>query len=170
MAWWAPGQHLLLSSSSSALLLVVSIVIILPPPSSLLPVVIIVSIVARCHHCQHCCHQCQNGFDAIHWIVSRLDRTLFANGKHSLAIQQPHPLTSLCTTLVWWSSHLHRKYFNPLHFKFISIAWLEIWFDDRAMNTCLVFDFAKFAFINYQFPPRWAPTAPEYPNDFVRNR
>ena len=50
--------------------------------SALLPVVIIVSIVASCH-------QCQNGFDAIHWIVSRLDRTLFANGNHSLAIQQP---------------------------------------------------------------------------------
>ena len=142
MAWWAPGQHLLLPSSSSALLPVVSIVIILPPSSSLLPVVIIVSIVASCH-------QCQNGFDAIHWIVSRLDRTLFANGNHSLAIQQPHPLTSLCTTLVRRSSHLHRKYFNPLHFKFISMAWLEIWFDDGAMNTCLVFDFAKFAFINY---------------------
>ena len=130
-------------------------------------VVIIVSIVARshhrqhianiiiivsfCHHCQHCCQlsSVPKWLDAIHWIVSRLDRTLFANGTHSLAIQQPHPLTSLCTTLVWWSSHLHRKYFNPLHFKFISIAWLEIWFDDRAMNTCLVFDFAKFAVINY---------------------
>ena len=164
MAWWAPGQHLLSSSSSSSALLPEAIsVIILPASSSLFPFVIIVSIVASCH-------QCQNGFDAIHWIVSRLDRTLFANGTHSLAIQQPHPLTSLCATLVWWSSHLHKKYFNPLHFKFISIAWLEIWFDDRAMNTCLVFDFAKFAFIIYQFPPRWAPTAPEYPNDFVRNR